>query len=133
MHQGRDPKVGIDCIGLLALACRDAGLACANEDRNDYSDRPHRGLLESHLERIFGPPRPSDSMQVDDIVSMRYGGPVRHVGIVGKNLYGGEWHLSLIHTDRLVGKVTESRITEDLFSRHKRLMIVGVYRPETHQ
>lgn len=132
-HQGRNPQIEIDCIGLLYLACRDAGLACASEDRNDYSQHPHAGLLESNLIRIFGDPLPLGQMQAGDIVALRYGGPIRHVGIVGEVLYGGVPYLSLIHTDRMRGCVTEHRITEDLLNPRKRPCIAGVYRPEPIQ
>ena len=107
-HQGRDPATGIDCIGLLVLACRDAGrLDKVEMDFTGYSRDPHDGLLEQHLERVFGPP--VDDMRPGDIVALKYGGPIRHVGIVGDYLYGG---LSLIHTDSRLGRVTEHRIDE---------------------
>lgn len=128
LHQGRNPKVAIDCIGLGILACQACGIPVV--DSMDYSRHPHAGLLEKHLLALFGPPLPISEMRVDDIVSLRYGGPVRHVGIVGEITYGGETYLSLIHTDsKTTGKVAEHRITEELLDQRKRPCIAGVYRP----
>jgi cell wall-associated NlpC family hydrolase len=117
-HQGRDPAVGIDCVGLGQLACRDCGVAVP--DWTDYARHPHAGLLESRLRAVFGPPH--SDMQPGDIVAMRFAGdrgPVRHVGIVGEHPHG----LSLIHTDSRLGRVVEHRIDD-----HWRARIAGVYR-----
>jgi cell wall-associated NlpC family hydrolase len=121
VHQGRT-RFGLDCIGLLSLALRDAGLeryVDHPENRADYSRTPHMGLLEARMRRIFGPP--VADMQPGDVVALRYAGPIRHVGIVGDHPHG----LSLIHTDSHLGRVTEHRIDDRWAKR-----IALVFRPE---
>lgn len=120
-HQGRNPAIGIDCIGLLVLAARDCGLPQADADSTAYGKDPHDGLLESHLVAAFGPRLPTAQMQPGDIAAVDYAGAVRHVGIVGRLEDGA---LSLIHTNQRVGRVTEARIDAKWQRR-----IAGVYRP----
>lgn len=103
-HQGRDPLIGIDCIGLIVLAGRDAGMEFPMLDRTDYGRDPADGLLEEYLRLAFG--APVAEPQPGDIVAIDYKGAVRHVGIVGEHPAG----LSLIHTNMAVGRVTEARI-----------------------
>lgn len=121
MHQGRNPARGIDCIGLLRLAAKDAGLDLAAHDRRDYGIDPAHGLLQHHLQAAFGAPLAAPTIQPDDIVAMRYEGPVRHVGIIGER----EGALSLIHTDAKHGKVVEHVLVPK-----RRSLIVSVYRLE---
>lgn len=134
-HQGRDAATGIDCIGLVAIALRDAGYPYSEATAADYSRDPHEGLLEARLEALFGPPLPLSEMQADDIAVIRYGRQLRHVGIVGEWLYDGVPHLTLIHADSRIakgsveaGKVVEHRIDEGWMGR-KRPHIGAVYRP----
>lgn len=128
LHQGRDPAIGIDCIGLGEIALRDAGAPYVSRWAADYSRNPHDGLLEARLEQVFGAPLSIDDMQPGDIAVIRYGRQLRHVAIVGEQLYDGVWHLTLIHTDSRMGRVTEHRIDEGWLGR-RRPMIVKVYRP----
>lgn len=99
VHQGR-ARHGLDCIGLLIKAF--PGI----RDVRDYGRDPHDGLLEKHVAEQFGPPVPKSSLRPGDIVLMAFPRAVRHVGIVGDHPDG----LSLIHTDRSVGRVTEHRL-----------------------
>lgn len=119
-HQGRNPAIGIDCIGLIVVAGLRAGLAFPAFDSTAYSEDPALGLLEAHLSAALGTPVAKDSLQAGDIVSIDYKGETRHVGIVAEHPHG----LSLIHTNMAVGEVTEARINEKWLRR-----IVGVYRP----
>jgi hypothetical protein len=116
-HQGRNPAVGLDCIGLLAHSF--AGTPYASHDATDYAPDPHDGLLESRLRAAFGEPVfvsparvavPLDVLQPGDVVALRYEHAIRHVGLVGSIAYGRETHLTLIHTDNMVGRVVEHRI-----------------------
>lgn len=115
VHQGRNPAVALDCIGLLACVFPEY----AHHDRTDYGRDPHAGILEAGLRAAFGDP--VTDMQPGDVVAVRYAGPVRHVGIVGAHPFG----LSLIHTDSSLGRVTEHRI-DDKWARR----IALVFRPE---
>lgn len=115
VHQGRDPRFGIDCVGLGLLAFDVTSSA-------DYGRHPHNGRLREELVRYFGEPvddepRVGDVLELAGTAKSRIG---RHVGIVGDYLYGG---LSLIHTDSMVGCVTEHPLDE-----FWRLRIRGVFR-----
>lgn len=118
VHQGRS-RVGLDCIGLPVLAWADCGRPVA--DVTTYGRSPHGGLLERHLRATFGPPVPKTDMADGDVVAIAYKVQVRHLGIVGTYPSGG---LSLIHTDQMVGRVTEHRIDAAWLDRIK-----AVYRP----
>ncbi|HKY54795.1 MAG TPA: NlpC/P60 family protein, partial [Anaerolineales bacterium] len=104
-HQGRNPEIAIDCIGLGILACRDCGIDVPDEV--EYGRDPINGLLESSLRSLFGDP--ASDIRPGDIVAVRYGGNIRHVGIVGEHsAIPGE--LTIIHTDSRIGRVVEHRI-----------------------
>lgn len=99
LHQGRDPTVGIDCICMCALSYEvPLDLIPA-----DYSRDPHDKLLTRELHRWFGQPV-SDGPRVGDLIDMAWGRVERHVAIVGDYRYGG---LTIIHTDSILGEVTE--------------------------
>lgn len=119
LHQGRNPDVGIDCIGLLVLAARDCGLALDEHDRCNYPRNPSGGLLEQHLRAAFG--APAAGLLPGDVVAIRYCGPVRHVGIVGE-LKGT---LTLIHTS---AAPSVGRVTEHLINANWRRRIANAYR-----
>ena len=127
VHQGRTVH-GIDCVGALIYAFQYSGEVPA------YPEDPVNGELERELIRVFGQPvlyRTSllgpyvdiQDLQVGDVVSMQYRGPVRHVGLVGDYPYiSGQ--LSLIHTDAIIKRVTEHRLDHKWLRR-----TVGVWRP----
>lgn len=114
VHQGRDPRFGLDCIGLLIVAFD-------GHETTDYSREPHDGLLEAGLRRHFGEPLPAAEARVGDVALLRFGRMPRHVGIIADYIYGG---LSLIHTDSMVGCVTEHPLDAKWQRR-----VVEVYRP----
>lgn len=132
LHQGRDFN-GIDCVGCLVYAFEHP-----ENDVPDYPRDPYRGELDRQLARIFGPALQEAEVakggaclrRIDpfllvegDVVSMQYKGPTRHVGIIADHpAYPG--HLSLIHTDSTVGRVTEHLLDDMWVDR-----IVKVYRP----
>lgn len=131
LHQGRDFN-GIDCVGCLIYAFEHP-----LEDVPGYPRDPYRGELDRQLSRIFGEPLQEAQVakggeclcRVDasellegDIVSMQYRGPVRHVGIIANHPAYPD-RLSLIHTDAMVGKVTEHLLDDMWVDR-----IVKVYR-----
>lgn len=126
LHQGRNPNVGIDCVGLAVLAAQDCGFVA--HDLNAYSRDPDNGLLEAMLEKNCGPrlaisygtPALLAALRPDDIVSIDYKGETRHVAVVAENAHG---RLSLIHTSSAHGRVAESPINSRWLK-----MITGVYR-----
>lgn len=104
VHQGRDEN-GIDCVGLMAHAIR------YDFDKiPPYPPDPVNSELENAMTAAFGPPmflRPTlGDLREGDLCAMQYRGPIRHVGIVLKHpaIPGA---LTLIHTDAMVGRVTE--------------------------
>lgn len=123
LHLGRDPAIGLDCVGLLADAAPRAGIPEAlTHDLEGYSRTPHDGVLDAQLFRAFGAPVLPSTAQADDIVSLRHGGPdSNHVGILGELPDG---RLSLIHTSRSIGRVVEHGL-DDRWRRR----IAAVYRP----
>lgn len=118
-HQGRDPSIALDCIGLVVLAFE----VPASLDIVDYPRNPvHRAnLLDDALEAYFGPPV-DDVPRVGDVVTIGFSRRLlpRHVAIIGDGFEGG---LSLIHTDSKVGRVVEHPIDSRW---HRR--ICNVYR-----
>ena len=116
-HQGR-AHTGIDCVGLLVLACSEVGFAI--DDFTAYGRDPHLGLLEHHLRRVFG--APGHALEPGCVVACAFPVVTRHVAIVGDYVHGG---LSLIHTWNRVGRVIEHRLDE-----RWRRRITGVYRLE---
>ena len=122
LHQGRNPAVGIDCIGLIVCCFRVLGWPHEQHDNPTYSRRPHQGLLEKHLQAAFGEPLPPSDAQPGDVLAMRHAGPVRHVGVVGRHPSGA---LTVIHTSADLGCVTEHILAGAWLRR-----VAGVYRPE---
>ena len=121
MHQGRNPSVGLDCIGLIVCAGLDGGYAFPAFDSTSYGRDPAHGLLEGHLLAALGPALPVSDRRAGDIAAIAYAGAVRHVGVIGDHPQGH----SLIHTNTAVGRVTEARIDQKWSGR-----IVAIYRPE---
>lgn len=117
LHQGRNPAVGIDCVGLGQLACRDFGVA--TPDWTDYGRNPANGILEKRLRALFG--EPVCCVSPGCIVSIDFAGQTRHVAIVGEHPHA----LSLIHTSSSVGRVVEHSLTDTWRKR-----ITGIYRVE---
>lgn len=96
-HQGRNPAIAIDCIGELIFAFE------IYAPIPTYGRDPVDTQLEDALRAQFGPPV-TDGPKVGDVVVLAFGKRLRHVAIVGDDIYGG---LSLIHTDSIVKKVVE--------------------------
>lgn len=109
VHQGRS-ATGIDCVGALIYAIDYQGAVPA------YPQDPVNGELERQLSGIFGQPvatAPVElaDMRPGDVIAMQYAGPTRHVGMVCEHA-SIEGVLSMIHTDSILGKVTEHIIDE---------------------
>lgn len=112
-HQGRNPVVGIDCAGLLILAFEVRG------DTPTYGRSPFAGLLERTLDRYLGAALPdNEPIQAGDAVAMAYAGPIRHCGLIGADAAG---NLTLIHTDSIVGCVTEHPLDAKWLRRVRRV------------
>ena len=117
-HQGREPVVGIDCVGLLVLA-----LGMTEDNIPDYGREACTELLVTTLERYLGPPLPIEARWLPgDVAAIAYGNVIRHCGLLADHLYGG---LSLIHTDSQLGRVTEHPL-DAKWQRRVRLVYRGV-------
>jgi len=114
-HQGRLPKIGLDCAGLVIHAARALGLPVV--DFKGYPDRPFNGMLKRMLDsqtcirEIY-----TIDIQPGDLLLMRVNRDPQHLAIASENNY-------IIHTFQEIGKVAEHSI--DLFARAK---IVAAYR-----
>ena len=111
-HQGRDPAIGLDCIGLIAHIARIFGLP--HQDRLDYGRTPGNGELEAALDRQPCLERIS-SLEPACVVLFRISRSPQHVGI-----YTGE---SMVHAWSDAGKVCEHPLDDRWRSR-----IVRMYR-----
>lgn len=118
LHQGRNPKVGLDCVGLGVQAASDCGVDLPHAA--DYGRVPAQGELERRIRSMLGDPVPFDAMRPGDVVTIEFFGQTRHVAIVGAHSLGG---LSLIHSASNVGRVVEVRLDDRWAKR-----ITGVYR-----
>lgn len=111
-HQGRKPGIGLDCIGLVVVACRAAGLAV--RDRSDYGIRPDGKSLVAALEG-HGAYRVDEAAR-GDLLLFRYDGQPQHVALAT----GAQ---SLIHAFAPAGRVVETEIGD-----YWRRRLVCIYR-----
>ena len=125
LHQGRDPAVGVDCVGLGVLYLRALGFDV--RDRKDYGRDPD-GSLRGELVRVLGEPAAEgrgcvSAARPGDILSLRYAhigaAPERHVAIASE-LYGRP---AMIHADSHHKRVVEI----PLDARWQR-RVIGVWR-----
>jgi cell wall-associated NlpC family hydrolase len=126
-HQGRNPAVGVDCVGLGVLYLRALGLDV--HDRTDYGRDPD-GTLRRELTRVLGAPVAEGpgcwrQARPGDVLSVRFARlghvPERHVAIASE-LYGQP---AIIHAESsaTVGKVCEHPLNATWQRR-----VIGVWR-----
>lgn len=123
-HRGRKPWA-VDCIGLLVLSARAAGVGerwrVGEADDIPYGREPWDDGLRQALQGRFGAPLLPAEAKPGDIALIRWrAGEPSHVAIVADHPDGG---LSMIHAHSLSG-VCEHRIAGP-FAEY----IVEVYRP----
>jgi cell wall-associated NlpC family hydrolase len=114
VHQGRQPGVGLDCVGLAVVVARELGIA--TPDATGYGRHPDGVTLLATL-RATGwaevPPRAGCVA----LMSFRRG--PQHVGLLVPYLHGG---LGLLHALSTRGQVVEHRL-DDRWRSH----IVGCW------
>jgi cell wall-associated NlpC family hydrolase len=118
-HRGRSRR-GLDCAGLLVLACRDIGKPIP--DQRHYGREPFNdGLVEAGT-RAFGQPIavgqvPAEFLRAGDVLLLRFDINPHHVAIVADHPLGG---LSIIHANADAtqrGLVVEQRLDALWLSR----------------
>lgn len=126
LHQGRNPDVGVDCVGLGVLYLRTLGIDV--RDRTTY-DRNPDGTLRDELVRVMGAPIAEGHgcwkhAQPGDVLSLRFANlsrvPERHVAIASE-LYGQP---AMIHADS-----REKRVVEHPMDARWQRRVIGVWRP----
>lgn len=117
-HRGRKAWA-VDCLGLLVLAGREAGLSM--ETPRLYGREPWDDSLRKGLMSRFGEPLLASEAQVGDIALIRWrAGEPSHVAVIADHPDGG---LTLIHAHNIHGVVEHSLAPP--FDK----VIVEVYRP----
>lgn len=76
-HQGRQPGLGLDCIGLVVIALQAAGMVV--KDRQDYGRRPDGQSLEAAL-RQHGAVK-VDTIKAGRVLLFRYDRQPQHVAL----------------------------------------------------
>jgi NlpC/P60 family putative phage cell wall peptidase len=111
-HQGRTAGVGLDCIGLVVVSLRSAGIQV--HDQTDYGVRPDgQKLVAAILAHGF---KKVDAIQSGDLLLFRYDNQPQHVALAT-----GEQ--TMIHAFAPVGRVVETGIGD-----YWRRRLLGVYR-----
>ena len=90
--QGRDPALGLDCIGLVAVAIGRAGIATDYSTRSADRARIERGLAAAGL-RLMAEPR------AGDVALFASGAGQLHLAIVSED--------GVIHADAAARRVVE--------------------------
>lgn len=105
-HQGRGER-GVDCAGLTVVCMTQLGRETI--DIPAYSREALGDKLKQQMILNFGEPVERASMQVGDIVLMKFKGEPSHIAVLADYLYGG---LSVIHAYAASRKVIEHRLDE---------------------
>lgn len=113
-HQGRLPGHGLDCIGLIVVSARAAGLKV--EDRANYARRPDGNRLVEALLAHGAVLREDGGAGAGDILAFRYDGQPQHVALAT----GAD---TMIHSFAPAGAVVETSI-----GAYWRRRLAGVYR-----
>lgn len=110
-HQGRQPGVGLDCVGLVIWVGQSLGLT--DFDILNYPRLPQGDQLREVAEQAGFVPVPQE--RPGDIACFRLGRNPQHVGILTGH--------GLIHACQNVGRVIEHRLDE-----HWRRRIISIFK-----
>lgn len=109
VHQARKPGVGLDCMGVLMEAGRQAGLPV--QDFTRYSRQPNPNVLLYHFRRNFDE-IPVEAAGPGDVLlfwwrqTRRLGRLPQHGGLIVDRV-GAPQGLGLLHSHEDSGKVLE--------------------------
>ncbi len=112
-HQGRNPKDGIDCAGLIVLTAKALGLS--DYDYTNYTRRPTGDFVkhfDEHMER-----KPFHEVQEGDVLILRDGVYSCHCGFA--TFRHGTLHI--LHGYFVAGKVIEQPWDSNLMAKLTRV------------
>lgn len=107
-HQGRDPSIALDCVGLPVAILR--GLGLSYDDFTAYEEEPDGRTLIEYMDRN-GVRVPEDQMRPGDVLVFFFGRRreyPQHLGILTQRVHPQMF----VHTHRGVGKVIETHLDE---------------------
>lgn len=116
-HMGRQPGLGLDCVGVPICVCRELGIVAPDFDVPPYTPTPDgHTMLEwcnAHLTAVS-----QADMQPGDMIITAVDVDPQHIGILADYRHGG---LSIIHaaSNAHPGRVIETRL---MFSRALRFV-----------
>lgn len=116
VHQGRQPHVGMDCIGVIIEINKARG---EPYDRTNYGRLPHRYELETALNRLFV--RVDRALQLADIILFEWPSGRQHVG-----LYTGDGVIHAYESGRRYGR-RAGAVVEHPLGRTWQRLIKAVY------
>ncbi len=111
-HQGRQPGIGLDCIGLIVMSLRAVNITV--HDRTDYGQRPDGTSLIAAL--LAHGAEKTESLAAGDILVFRYDGQPQHVALATSAT-------TMIHSFAPAGRVVET-----LIGPYWQRRLSGVYR-----
>lgn len=120
-HQGRD-KFGMDCVGLLVAVSDKLSLSVF--DFKGYSTTPDGATLDQQLDQQLVKLNSITAAQPGDVLAMRYGPILQHVGILSK-IENGVW--SVIHSIQDHGPCEHILDERFLMRRRPRAAIHAAY------
>lgn len=113
-HQGRNPKLGVDCVGVVLCSVWAAG--CEVPDCLGYGPIPNASMLMRELEGRADRVHMDDAMPGDVMLFQRHGSPT-HFGIM---VAGNHF----VHAHQKTGSVRK-----DELSRLWRSLLHSIWRP----
>jgi len=112
-HQGRDPKKGLDCVGLIIYVAKAINLNII--DSRDYKKIPEKEAISRQAKAAGFIQRADNKREFGDVVILKFGRYLEHAAIVSDR--------GIIHACEKYGKVVEHRLDEEWLAR-----ISAVYR-----
>lgn len=100
-HQGRQPGVGLDCIGVVVAVGRAVGMPI--KDRTDYGGQPVSGLLQRELDAQWVRLPGIKHARPGDILLMRFAREPQHVAVLTDRR-------TIIHCYEHIGYCCEHRL-----------------------
>jgi cell wall-associated NlpC family hydrolase len=121
-HQGRVKHVGVDCAGVPICTGRVLGCFPAEMDVRGYARSPDGVSLLAYCDQWMTR-IDAASMDIGDVIVIRFDLDPQHLGIVGDYPAGGFSMIHALGTPDGRGRVVEHRLDESTLER-----LVAVYR-----